>query len=605
MAERHSNIANKHKSNHEDYTNYYKAVRENVDEIDGYRGISKKTFQKAGVGFDPTWKDPANPNHVVSPRIIIPCSASSYEALLRKTKETTPKDCEYSKLVVGKRNLFQEEVLRTAERPIGIVEGAFDALSIEEVGGCAISLGGVTMINRLEEAVQKNGTCQPLYLLFDNDEAGQEARDKLAEKLQKIGIPFICAELSGYNDANDALVDDKEGFAIFITNVEQKAKNSALDNTEEHAVSTEENATDSNVTLSDNLRCYSVENRYDKWFKNRQCNNMSRTIPTGFSQLDEALGGGLHEGELVVLGAEPGIGKTTFLLQAADQMANQNVTVLFFSLEMSGTEMLMKQISRCAYQMDRVQHGDCNQAEELVNALRSSQSWCDIPSSAQEQLAQIKHTLMAQNKLFIIDDVLSAQEIYQVTEKYLEQNPSSKGNLVVIIDYLQRLKNPDAFVNERQLIEKNLNEIQSIYIKLKVPVFCISSLNRISYGQAIKNLSFKESGQIEYDASALLGIQQFGIEQEGQMKVNNDRAKNGATIENNRQNKINADGSVLFELVIVKNRHGITGSIPVKFFGKYSYFEESQKKRVSESRSENGNANTEENIVGTFKKRRK
>lgn len=98
---------------------------------------------------------------------------------------------------------------------------------------------------------------------------------------------------------------------------------------------------------------------------------------------------------------------------------------------------------------------------------------------------------MAQNKLFIIDDVLSAQEIYQVTEKYLEQNPSSKGNLVVIIDYLQRLKNPDAFVNERQLIEKNLNEIQSIYIKLKVPVFCISSLNRISYGQAIKNLSFK------------------------------------------------------------------------------------------------------------------
>lgn len=68
-------------SEHKDYTNYFETVRTNVDRIDGYRGISKETYQKTGVGFDPEWNN-QDKNCKCSPRIIVPCSNSSYEALL-------------------------------------------------------------------------------------------------------------------------------------------------------------------------------------------------------------------------------------------------------------------------------------------------------------------------------------------------------------------------------------------------------------------------------------------------------------------------------------------------------------------------------------------
>lgn len=567
-----NNLSDADQSEYKDFTNYFETVRTNVDQIDGYRGISKETYQKTGVGFDPEWNN-QNKNRKCSPRIIIPCSNSSYEALLVETTETTDADKEYRKLAIGHRALFQEDALCNTDRPIGIVEGVFDALSIEEVGGCAIALGGVTMIDRLAEAVKQKGTCCPLYLLLDNDETGQTAQNKLATMLRKMEIPFIEAKLpSKYKDANEALTDDRKRFAAFIARVENRAIQRFSNNRHEKNMGNLEQKTCSGFegNLMSSLISAQIQNIKD--------DVVEKPIATGFEKLDRALQGGLRVRQLVILGAEPGAGKTTFLLQSAAQMAKQNTTVLFFSLEMSQKEMAIKQIARLAYEHDKERNKDYRQAEKMVDALSENQKWDAIPEAVQSQLEEMEYSCDdEQENLYIIDDVFTASEIFEITKWYKENKLSSKDSLVVMIDYLQRLVNKDATNNERQTVEKNLNMIQRIYKELNVAVVCISSLNRLTYGQPIKKSSFKETGQIEYDAAVLIGLQGHGMHKLDGLS-DKERVKVASEMGLGGPAKKNEDGSVSCELVIVKNRKGENAVIPLKFFGKYSYFEETLNK---------------------------
>lgn len=559
-------------SEHKDYTNYFETVRTNVDRIDGYRGISKETYQKTGVGFDPEWNN-QNKNCKCSPRIIIPCSNSSYEALLVETNETTDADKEYRKLAIGHRALFQEDALCNADRPIGIVEGAFDALSIEEVGGRAISLGGVGMIDRLAEAVKQKGTCRPLYLMLDNDSQGRTSQKELVARFREMKVPFIEAMLpSKYKDANEALTDDRKSFAAFIARVENQAMQCLDKNTNDKHMDNLEHKSLSNFNRNSmsSLICNQIQHIKD--------GVVEQPIATGFKMLDQALQGGLHEHQLVILGAEPGAGKTTFLLQAAAQMTKQNTTVLFFSLEMSQKEMAMKQIARMAYQHNKEQGNDFQQAEKLVNALHKNQKWSDIPEALRSQLEEMGYACDdEQGNLYIIDDVFTASEIYEITKWYKENGPLNERRLVVVIDYLQRLMNKDVTNSERQTVEKNLNALQRIYKELNVAVVCISSLNRLTYGQPIKKSSVKETGQIEYDAAVLIGLQRQGMHKLDGLS-DKERIRVASEMGLGGPARKNTDGSVSCELVIVKNRNGENAVIPLKFFGKYSYFEETLNK---------------------------
>ena len=406
-----NNLSAADQSEHKDFTNYFETVRTNVDQIDGYRGISKETFQKAKVGFDSAWNG-QNDNYKCSQRIIIPLSKESYEALLYEISETTEADKKYPKLVQGERTLFQEDALCNADRPIGIVEGAFDALSIEEVGGCAIALGGVTMTDRLAEAVKQKSTCRPLYLLLDNDETGQTAQNKLATMLRKMKIPFIEAKLpSKYKDANEALTDDRKRFAAFIARVENRAIQRFSNNSHEKNMDNLEQKTGSGFEGN------SMSSLISAQIQNIKDDVAEKPIATGFEKLDRALQGGLRVRQLVILGAEPGAGKTTFLLQSAAQMAKQNTTVLFFSLEMSQKEMAIKQIARLAYQHDKERNKDYRQAEKMVDALNKNQKWDAIPEAVQSQLEEMEYACDdEQGNLYIIDDVFTASEIYEITK---------------------------------------------------------------------------------------------------------------------------------------------------------------------------------------------
>lgn len=145
------------------------------------RGISRETAIFGGVGFDPKEN-----------RIIIPCG-ESYVA-----RSIDPAAMRYKNPAGRPVELFQlEELKRDDTRPIFLVEGAIDALSIIEAGGRAIGLNSTSNVPKLLEYLKKNRTQRTFCLCLDADKAGREAEGKLADGLRELNIAFVTADICG------------------------------------------------------------------------------------------------------------------------------------------------------------------------------------------------------------------------------------------------------------------------------------------------------------------------------------------------------------------------------------------------------------------------
>jgi len=280
---------------------------------------------------------------------------------------------------------------------------------------------------------------------------------------------------------------------------------------------------------------------------------------TGFEQLDKYLGG-ITPG-LYLLGAESSVGKTTFILQIADYMAQHGDNVLFFSLEMARFELICKSLSRISY------------AEYKEPATQKNIQFNTDPALTREAFDYYREHIAPGIQIIQGDFDLTVCKktkenkdgIREIVAKYQE----TKGlTPIVIIDYLQVLQPNDPRTLTRESIDRNLTELKRLSRDLFVPVFVISSLNRANYGKPIDYISFKESGGIEYTVDVLLGLQYSIVNEltwdskKGKDKEN--KAKIGA-----EKGKPIRD----IELVCKKNRTGKQQfSIKFDYFSEYNYF---------------------------------
>ena len=205
-----------------DYTDFFLQAHKAVDQTNYWkrRGLSKETVDRFKLGYVAEWRHPKAPKAPASPRLIIPTSPNSY--LARDTREQIPEEQRaYSKSKVGSIQLFNKRALQTATKPIFIVEGELDALSIIEVGGEAVALGTTTKSKALVELLKAQAPSQALIIALDNDEAGQRASRELTEGLQGLNIPCYSFNPCGqYKDANEALQADREALTIAVEEAE-------------------------------------------------------------------------------------------------------------------------------------------------------------------------------------------------------------------------------------------------------------------------------------------------------------------------------------------------------------------------------------------------
>lgn len=284
-------------------------------------------------------------------------------------------------------------------------------------------------------------------------------------------------------------------------------------------------------------------------------------VPTGFPLLDEYLEGGLRE-SFYIIGAISSLGKTTFVLQMADQIAKSGQDVLIFSLEMPRKELMAKSISRHTFQIAVNERMGVQAAKTMFDILRGekykdySKDEIELISRAVNEYKQYaEHIFITEGK-----GNLGVSQIREAVDRHIK---IMKSVPVVIVDYLQILYPFSEKMNDKQNTDKTVTELKRISRDFRAPVIGISSFNRSNYSSAVTMESFKESGSIEYSSDILMGIQLQGTGQKG-FDVNEAKRKNPREI----------------ELVILKNRNGRTGDkISYKYYPEYNYFRESTKKQ--------------------------
>jgi len=410
---------------------------------------------------------------------------------------------------------------------IFVTEGIFDCLSIECLGHNSMCLNSVNMAQKFIDLInsKKSDLKDTTFVLaLDNDEKGNEASNKIAEGLDGMGIQTIKLTIKPqYKDINAYYLEDldglKEAISLCCTNKD-------------------------NTTMFLENGFYSSVEKYLK-YQNKL---------TGFKLLDENLSGILPA--LYLIGAVSSIGKTTFMLQLADNIAKNGNDVLYFSLEQSKFELVAKSLSRIAW----TTYDEKYSAKNIM--------YNTDPELTTQCIESYK---LFSDRLFIYEGNFgtTVSDIEKIITNHIYLTRNSP---LVIIDYLQVIKGDG--ISDKMVIDNMVTTLKRISRNLFIPIFVVSSLNRANYLSPISYESFKESGSIEYTADTLLGLQYLKVHdiqdipntKMSHKKFEMRNAINGDPTDNYRRD---------IELVALKNRHGGQQfSINLKFYPGLNYFEE-------------------------------
>ncbi len=261
-----------------------------------------------------------------------------------------------------------------------------------------------------------------------------------------------------------------------------------------------------------------------------------RGIPTSFTYLDNMLSGGLGRSDLIILAARPGMGKTSFALNIASNIAKkQNIGVAVFSLEMTAQQLTGRILS--------------GEAAVSSGAFRlgglETQDWVDL-SKASEVLA---------NTCIYLDDSsnISVSEM-KAKVRRINQDKNKTDIGVIILDYLQLMSSGKRNENRVQEISEITRNLKIMAKELNVPVVALSQLSRnaeksgrADHRPALSDL--RDSGSIEQDADIVLFLYREAY----------------------YDNSETADTSIA-ECIVAKNRHGSTGKIDLAWDGEHTRF---------------------------------
>lgn len=567
------------------FTDYYRKCAKNLINIakngDGdmvnylkSRGISPLTAEYFFIGYDSKWISPTatakGKKTYPSPRLIFPLNAHSYTARAVDPNNAVPKMKE------GKGDLFNRQAL-DGEYPVIIVEGEFDALSLADIGvrggkiknginADVVALCSTGNYKLLLEALRHKKPTSPLIISLDNDKAGLKTTISLAKGLEELGIAYSINNVSGeYNDPNDALLASRTQFVSEVKRIIHEVNANTLTTLKDLSL---EDALEGDLTtedLIDDQEPYlepieSVAAEIQAFKDHIQASITAPTISTGFTQLDHLLDDGLHSG-LYVLGAISSLGKTSFILQVADQLAQQGIPVIFFSLEMSKYELMAKTVSRLTH-LYSANPRDAKTTRGILQGKRYetySTSERDLIETATK-----KYSEFAKN-LYIVEGIgnIGAELIAASVETFIEHTGTKP---VVIIDYLQILAPAEPRATDKQNTDDAVLRLKRLSRDQDVPVIAISSLNRENYTASISLRAFKESGAIEYSSDVLIGLQ---FDTKGEKLTDDDI------------NEMKKQDPRKIELKVLKNRNGQTGdSIKYSYYPKFNYFKETGIKSV-------------------------
>ncbi len=258
-------------------------------------------------------------------------------------------------------------------------------------------------------------------------------------------------------------------------------------------------------------------------------------LKSGYANIDAITN--LYPG-LYVIGAISSLGKTTFIHQMSDQMAQAGNHVLFFSMEQSTLELASKSIARTMAHENQKNGLSSLQIRRAELSEPRIAAAIDVYKSYADKITIVECSFRA-----TIDDIANT------VQEYIKENNVKP---VVIIDYLQVIQpSPESRMTTKDLVDYHVRRLKVLQTDQQLTMIVISSLNRQNYMTAIDFESFKESGGIEYTADVLWGMQ---------LQCIHDKDFDKLSINNKRKTIIDAKKANprKIELICLKNRFGVS-----------------------------------------------
>ena len=253
---------------------------------------------------------------------------------------------------------------------------------------------------------------------------------------------------------------------------------------------------------------------------------MLRGLKTGFRDLDKKTAG-FQKGDLIIIGARPAMGKTTFAQNLAYNIASINKKgVLFFSMEMAANEII----------------------DRMISDVSGVDNWkMRTGNLSDEEFAKIGDALGEMDEIPIYIDDTSSMTIVELRNK-ARRAMHDHDIGVVIVDYLQLIAGSDRYAGNRvQEVTEISRGLKVLARELEIPVVALAQLSRSVTGRddprpVLSDL--RESGSIEQDADLVMFLHRPDYY---------------------RQNDDNYEETHITELLVAKHRHGAVGKIELYF----------------------------------------
>ncbi|QOW64196.1 replicative DNA helicase [Campylobacter hepaticus] len=276
-------------------------------------------------------------------------------------------------------------------------------------------------------------------------------------------------------------------------------------------------------------------------------------LDTGFVNLNK-MTKGFKGGELIIIAARPGMGKTTLCLNFIDKVLKQDKGVVLFSLEMPATHILQRMLSsKTSIPLQKILTADLNDDE-----------WGRVGDACNDY---------SKKKLYIYDGAYASITDLRVILRRLKSQEESIG--LCVIDYIGLMMSNSNF-NDRHLQVSEISRgLKLLARELDIPIIALSQLNRSLEQRANKRplmSDLRESGAIEQDADTILFVYRDEVYREQEEKERENKAKaEGKTYERLFiSNPIQENA----EIIVGKNRNGPVGTVEVIFLKDKSSFKD-------------------------------
>ncbi len=272
--------------------------------------------------------------------------------------------------------------------------------------------------------------------------------------------------------------------------------------------------------------------------------------PSGFRDLD-SITGGFQPGNLIIMAARPGMGKSGLVANIAEHVATkEHRPVAFFSLEMSEMELAQRLIAkRARIPSDKLRKGRVNERDwkrllNVCNEIETAPLWIDESSD-----------------LSILDLRGKARRLHA------REIEAGRGGLaLIIVDYIQLMRADDPRINRVEQVGQMSRGLKLLARDLRVPIVALSQLSRAPEQRTGRDKrpilsDLRESGNLEQDADIVAFI------------YREDYYKNFDTEDETEERRLEreaAEGKA--ELIVRKNRNGPTDTVELAFNKEYASF---------------------------------